>query len=166
MKPCHWHIDCPWKHKYTHARGHRLCLVNGNTVVMSLSWTTPMWWVNECSLAGKNYKWPASLGDRRSWRSVSFANTILCVTYPSAFTFVRQCDRKPCSNNALTSIISVSFQLKRHCELQESPSALPSSTFSIMPLSLPFLSSFLPLPPTPSPAQLVSFPPCSTDLPL
>lgn len=82
MNPCRWHIDQPCKHKYTHVQGHKLCLVNGNTLVMSLSWTAPMWWVNGCSLAGKNYHHePANLRDRlspRSCRSVSFANRILC----------------------------------------------------------------------------------------
>lgn len=79
IKPCHWHIDQPCK--YTHVQGNKLCLVNGNTLVMSLSWTTPMWWVNGCSLAGKNYKRPANLGDRLSPGSscsVSFTNRILC----------------------------------------------------------------------------------------
>lgn len=124
-----------------------------------------MWWVNGCSLAGKNYKWPGILGDRRSPRSchsVSFANTILCVTYPPAFTFARQCDRKPHSNNALISAISVSFQPKRHHWVAGIPISLPflhlfnHASFSAIFILFsppPSYSHSHSLPPTPSPSS-------------
>lgn len=100
----------------------------------------------------------------RAGAAVFLLQTGFFVTYPSDFTFLPQCDCKPQSNNALISVIIVFFGLKRQSELQESPLALPSSTFSIMP---PYrFYPLSPLPRTLSPAQLVSFPPCSTDLPL
>lgn len=68
----------------------------------------------------------------RAAAAVFLLQTGFFVTCPLAFTFIPQCNCKPHSNNSLISVISVSIQLKRQCK-QESPLALPFSTFSIIP---------------------------------